>query len=64
MSEYVIPKGTIVTLLTSFCGNEFTDCTDSNPCRECVNMCNTYEMKSNTWAIYRGQVDKEELELG
>ena len=29
-----------VLLLTSYCGDDNSKCTDANPCEDCLNMCN------------------------
>ena len=62
MTQRILDKGTTVTLLASYCGEEFVDCTDDMPCRECLKMCNNYELVDKVWARYIGQVDKTELE--
>jgi len=62
MSDALLPKGTIVTLLTSYCGDDSEGCTNRQPCGECLEMCNTYEIRESVVADYKGQVcDKSRL---
>jgi hypothetical protein len=56
MSTSTLQKGQIVTLLTSYCGDK--GCTDRHPCKECIPMCNTFELTGKVIAKYKGQVDK------
>ena len=58
-SESVLKKGEIVTLLTSYCDEGSTYCTDQYPCKECIPMCNTFELTENVIATYKGQVGKD-----
>ncbi len=58
-SESVLKKGEIVTLLTSYCDDDSADCTDQYPCKECIAMCNTYELTEKVIATYKGQVGKD-----
>lgn len=58
MSTTILEKGEIVTLLTSYCGEDNKDCTDRHPCKDCIPMCNTFELTEKVIAIYTGQVDE------
>jgi len=58
MSTTILEKGEIVTLLTSYCGEDNKDRTDRHPCKDCIPMCNTFELTSSAAATYAGQVDK------
>ena len=55
MSESKLKKGEIVTLLTSYCGDIRTGCTDRLPCHECLKMCNTFELQGESMATYTGK---------
>ena len=57
MKTDTLIKGTVVTLLTSYCGDSSKGCTNKNPCKECVEMCNTFVLVDNVKAKYTGQVD-------
>jgi len=59
MSATILPKGTMVLLLTSYCPDEKGDCSDSVPCSECLKMCNTFEIRKPVPADYKGQFDKD-----
>ena len=58
MSEDKLGKGSIVTLLASYC--EDSDCTDRLPCYECVKMCNQYEIQEFVPVLYKGSPDLDE----
>jgi hypothetical protein len=57
MNTRTLPKGTVVTLLASYCQGD--DCTDKEPCRECLKMCNIFEITNDVVADYKGQVDED-----
>lgn len=56
MSTSVLKEGTVVTLLTSYCGDDNKDCTDTYLCKECIPMCNTFEITNKVVVVYKGQV--------
>ena len=56
--EMILPAGTTLTLLASYCGdNEYDDCTDKLPCKECLAMCNQYMLLHRAEAEYVGEVE-------
>ncbi len=57
MASTILEQGTIVTLLTSYCGDDDAECTDRKPCRECMEMCNTFEIREPVVADYKGEVN-------
>lgn len=59
MGKTILPKGQVITLLTSYCGDDNRECTDRRPCNECVDMCNTFELQEAVEADHKGQVDKD-----
>jgi len=54
-----LKKGTVITLLTSYCEGDNEKCTDRLPCIECIKMCNTFELKNTVRVAYKGEVLKK-----
>lgn len=53
----VLKEGTIVTLLTSYCGGDINkDCINNNPCNHCVRMANQYVLTEDVSAKYLKEV--------
>lgn len=44
-----------ILVLASYCGDDNEHCTDDNPCKECLDMCNVFEINlSDTKYKYVG----------
>ena len=43
-----------VLLLASYCGLDDASCTDTTPCRECLEMCNVADVDCTILAIHGG----------
>lgn len=50
----VIKRGTVVTLLASYCDDG--NCTDNDPCEECVKMCNQFVLEKDAYAKFFREV--------
>ncbi len=57
MSSTVLKEGTIVILPACYCGEP--GCTENNPCKDCMDICSTFELTENTVAKYKGQVQDQ-----
>ena len=51
--------------LASYCGDDNEDCSDAYPCRECLDMCNIFEINmSDTKYKYIGELQNFKLDVG
>jgi hypothetical protein len=53
-----------VLVLASYCGDDNKKCTDNNPCRECLNMCNVFHVPNGSLENYVAQFEGFKRGLG
>lgn len=53
-----------VLLLASYCGNENLNCSDDNPCIDCLRMCNVLEISEDATMHNLGGLDFQDTKQG